>query len=63
LGNDSLEVLISWFPMLLLVAVWVHFLWRQSGGYTGKYQKDHMEVARRQADALERIASALEKRN
>ncbi len=56
------DVLISWFPMLLLVGVWIFFLVRaRSGAFVNQYQKDCMEFTRRQAEALERIAAALEK--
>jgi ATP-dependent Zn protease len=57
------EVLINWFPMLLLIAVWLYFLRKmRSGGY-GKYQEQHLEAMNRQIKLLERIADAVEKRN
>jgi hypothetical protein len=64
-------MMINWFPMLLLVGVWVWFflIQRRSGGAYGQYykdliaaQRDMQESMRRQADALERLAAALEKR-
>jgi nitrogen fixation-related uncharacterized protein len=61
---DLVEVLINWFPMLLLVAVWVIFLWwaRRKGGYSTQYQRDYMDQMRKQTELLERVASALEKK-
>jgi ATP-dependent Zn protease len=54
---DWAQMLINWFPMLLLIGVWLFFLRRmQSGKGIYSHQK-------RTADALERIAAALEKRN
>ena len=57
---DWMEVFINWFPMLLLIGVWIFFLLRMRGGT--KFQRDCLDLTRRQADALERIAAALEKR-
>jgi hypothetical protein len=58
-----IDTLINWFPMLLLIAVWIFFLIQMRGRWGSKYQKDSMELWRRQVDALERVASALEKRS
>ena len=60
-----LGVLISWFPMLLLIAVWVVFMSRMSGaGKRGrKYQEDVLEEMRKQNALLERITLALERRS
>lgn len=51
-----LAIFINWFPMLLIFGVWLFFLVkiRQRGGVGGDQK--------RIADALERIADALEKR-
>jgi ATP-dependent Zn protease len=57
-----IDTLINWFPMLLLIAVWIFFLVRMRGGYGSKYQKDCMEMWRRQVEALERIAATLDKK-
>jgi ATP-dependent Zn protease len=54
--NTWVGVLLNWLPMLLLVGVWVFFM-RQMQGGRGIYGNQ-----RRIADALERIAVALEKR-
>lgn len=54
---DWVGLLVNWFPMLLIMAVWVFFLRLQTkgGGFA--------EQRRRQTEALERIAAALEKRH
>lgn len=54
---DLVGILINWFPMILLVAVWLFFL-RKMQGSGGLYGNQ-----KRAADALERIAAALEKRS
>jgi ATP-dependent Zn protease len=57
------DVFINWFPMLLLIAVWIFFFARMRGGnFQTKYQTAYMEDLRRQVAALERIAAALEAR-
>lgn len=52
---DLIGILVNWFPMILLIAVWVFFLMRMrgTGGIYGNQK--------RAADALERIATSLEK--
>ena len=54
---DWVEVLINWFPMVLIFGVWLLFF--------GKMQKRGGLYANqaRIADAMERIAVALEKRH
>ncbi len=58
---DWIEVIVNWFPMLLLIGVWVFFLVRMRSGPQAKFQAEYLEIARRQTVTLERIASALEK--
>ena len=50
-------VLLNWLPMILLIAVWLYFVKGMKSG-TGIYSNQ-----KRTADALERIAAALEKRS
>lgn len=59
-GINWVDVLINWFPMLLLIAVWLIFL----GKFLGKKsaQGQTLDEFRRQNAILERIAVALEKR-
>lgn len=54
LGNILLAIL----PMLLLIGAWFVFV-RQMQGKNGG---DYMSLQRRQVEALERIAAALESR-
>jgi hypothetical protein len=59
-----LQILINSFPMLLLIAVWIFFMWRSGlgrRGYTTQYRKDYIEQMHRQTEILQRIAIALEK--
>ena len=60
-GQNWVDILVNWFPMLLLIGVWILFCMR-GGPYT-KYQKACYDLARRQAEALERIAALLEKKS
>jgi len=58
------NVLISWFPFILLIAFWIYFM--RKGGLVGRQAK-HFERSQafmdRQEQLLERIAVALEERN
>ena len=61
--QSLLRLLLSWFPMLLLIAVWIYFMSR--GSYCKKQQKvmlEYLEEMRRTNQNLDRIATALEKR-
>lgn len=56
------EILIDWFPMLLLIAVWVFFTYRGRGVYSGRSGKTHGQMIeehigelRRQNDLLEKL--------
>jgi len=55
-NTDWMGILINWFPMILIFGVWVFFLRKMKQGGIGGDQ-------RRQTEALERIAAALEKRH
>ena len=64
-----LDVFISWFPMLLLIAVWVYFILRgqkasqgPSGKSHGEMLEEHLEVTRRQNDLLEQLVKDQEVR-
>lgn len=60
------SILVSWFPMLLLIGLWLYFMRRQSGegnswpGANGR--REELEELRKQTKALERIAAQLERR-
>jgi ATP-dependent Zn protease len=62
LGRDVVDIIINWFPMLLLICVWIFFIVRMRGGPYSTYQKDCLDLTRRQVESLERIATALEKK-
>jgi ATP-dependent Zn protease len=66
MGSDPqnwVSVLINWFPMLLLIAVWIWVMKRWLGGknYASKFQRDYMDRMTEQNKLLERIATALER--
>ena len=60
-GHDILDILINWFPLILIVGVWIYFQRRKNGPF-GAIQKEAIAIQRRQAEAIERIATALKKR-
>jgi ATP-dependent Zn protease len=49
------DVFIDWFPILLLIGVWVLFFVLSRGP-----QKTYADLMKRQVEALERIAATLE---
>ena len=56
------EILIDWFPMLLLVAVWLYAIFRGQSMYVGKSGKthgqmleEHIAKMKRQNDLLEQV--------
>lgn len=57
LGHAIVAIFINWFPMLLLIGAWAWFCLRMP-----QFQKDYLAILARQAEILERIAAALEKR-
>ncbi len=63
------EILIDWFPMLLLVGVWIFVIYRQRNIYRGKSGKTHGEMLeehivemRRQNDLLQQLVNDQEAR-
>jgi ATP-dependent Zn protease len=56
------DVLINWGPMILLIGAWFVIMNRMQSGKLSKNQQDTYDLAKRQAEALERIAAALEKK-
>jgi ATP-dependent Zn protease len=59
---NLVDVLINWFPMILLIGAWFFIMHRMRSGKLSKYQQECYDLAKRQAEAVERIAAALEKR-
>ena len=55
------NIIVGLGPMVLLVGIWLFIIYRvRRGGYVTQYQKDCMELTKRQVEALERIAKSLE---
>jgi cell division protease FtsH len=60
-----IEILINWFPMLLLIAVWIYMMrgFRGRGGLTySQYQTQILAEQKRHNEALEKILARLENR-
>ena len=57
-----IDVVVSWTPMLLLIAVWIFFMMRLGLGKRGRYLENHIAEMQKQNALLERIAKALEGR-
>ena len=53
----------TWAPVLLMVGFWLYFMRRLRGGRRKGYFDQHSEFMERQNELLERIATALERRN
>lgn len=60
MGPTIGDIALGLLPMLLLIGAWYFFMrqMRNPGGY----QAQCLDAMRRQSEALERIAAALEKR-
>lgn len=54
------DLAIGLLPMVLLIGAWWYFVSRMRA--PGSYQSQCLELMRRQTEAYERIAAALEKR-
>ena len=53
----------TWAPILLMIGFWLYFMRRLRGGRRMGYFDQHIEFMERQNQLLERIATALERRN
>lgn len=65
--NAFVDLLTSWAPMLILIAVWIYFIRRSSSGKSlqGRMfavMEQQLEVARAQSLAIQKAAAALERR-
>jgi hypothetical protein len=60
--QEIMAAVINWLPMILIFGVWIFFIYRLRRGPFTKYQKDCLDLVRRQTDALERIEKLLERR-
>ncbi len=60
-----IEVFVNWFPMLLLIGVWIYFM-RRFGGRgkltTSEYYEQFLQEQKRNNEALEKILARLEQR-
>jgi hypothetical protein len=60
-----IELLINWFPILLLIAVWIYFMRRYNGGgklSTPQYFEQFLLEQKRHNEALEKILARIEQR-
>ena len=62
MDTKLIDIIINWIPMIFLIGAWFYIMRKYSSGRYSKYQQECLEVAKRQADAIERIAAALETR-
>jgi len=64
LEQSFLSVFLGWFPLIVLIAVWIFFMrkYRGTQAATIDYMKKQVELTERMASAMERIAEAVEKR-
>jgi len=64
LEQSFLSVFLGWFPLIVLIAVWIFFMRKYRGTQTATidYMKKQVELTERMASAMERIAEAVEKR-
>lgn len=58
-----IDLFISWFPMVLLIGVYIWFMRKGFGNKQAAYMELHLAEMRRQNATLERIASALDARS
>jgi ATP-dependent Zn protease len=65
MDSTFISLLISWFPLIVLIAIWILFMrrTRSTQAVTIDYMKKQVELTERMATALERIAATVEKRN
>ena len=60
-----IEVFVNWFPMLLLIGVWIFFMRSYIGGgklSARQYQEQCLQEQKRHNEALEEILARLEHR-
>ena len=64
MDSDTLaSLLYTWAAVLLMVGFWLFFMRRLGAGKRGSYLARNLEIMERQERLLERIATALERRN
>ena len=58
-----IETFVAWFPMLLLIGVWIYFMRSMGGGMSyGKYLEQHLAEARRHNDLMMKIIEKMDAR-
>ena len=62
-GDIWASLAFTWGPILLMIAFWLYFTGRLGAGKRGSYLARNLELMERQERLLERIATALERRN
>lgn len=69
MGQDFVQLLLSWLPILALVGVFVYFVQRSQSVYTGRSGKTHGEMLeeyvaelKRQNDLIEKVVQDQEAR-
>lgn len=62
--QSFISVVLSWFPIIVLIIVWILFMRKHRGtqAATIDYMKKQVELTERMAAAMERIAEVVEKR-
>jgi ATP-dependent Zn protease len=60
-GFNFIEALVSWFPMLLLISVWVFFMRQMKGSWKTSSGKSGIEIAEQNMIELKRHNDLLEK--
>ncbi|MDB5734589.1 MAG: hypothetical protein JWN16_1226 [Alphaproteobacteria bacterium] len=57
-SEDAVNLLITWGPVLVILLVWTVFMMRFQKRVAAR-QNEHLELARRQAETLDRIEKKL----
>ncbi len=52
MGKEAYDAIINWFPMLLLIGVWLFFVWQMRNN--GPTQSNVLSELRRRNDVLEK---------
>jgi ATP-dependent Zn protease len=62
-SKETWETLLtSWFPIFLIVAVWIYFMRQRAGKWQSGGSEETSRHLERIGQSLERIANALEKK-
>ncbi len=63
-GINWIDTLVAWFPMLLLIGVWIYFMRSMGGGGMtySKYLEQHLTEARRHNDLMMKLIEKMDAR-